>query len=818
MTTHVEKSCAASLALLTDETRKTFLESLSDNAVAAMPYVWEVWANPLHQVEPEGGWLTWVILGGRGAGKTRAGAEWVRARAEGSTATAAGRSQRIALIGETIDQVRQVMVEGESGIIACSPPDRRPKFISSRNKLIWQNGAEATLLSATNYEALRGPQFDAAWCDETGCPAVDLGANTPNLFSDPKSSESALPFGSRGARDDEMQRRFLQAKLGYWSDTGVNPTSSHYGGPMIPPERIFVWTWDARPWPDFPVRQSIWSDGPSHRLGHWITGRVSASALGEVISEICIASGLAASDFDVSQVNGAVDGYILERTQSAREALQPLMQLYGIDAYESGGRLIFATRGTGGTFVIEQTQLVAERDPALGPISRETGRSTEMVDQVRLSYVQSENDYRIGASETRVPSGKSLRISESSLPVSLSGSKAQQIVDRWLSESNRANESIILSLPQSAMVLEPGDVIRLSGDGADERYRIDRITDSISRDVEASRTETALYLPTPAKERDLEPEQSGIPGPLEVVFMDLPIADGSEIDHQPWIAASADPWPGAVSILSSASTSNFRAIHTLFNPATIGRSLSSLPPGAPDRWQRIDWVVLMPSGGVGSSTPLEVLNGDNLLAVEHAGGWEILQFEKAELIDNETYRLSSLLRGQRGTGALASEELEAGARIVVLDLAVEPLPVNRTECGLPRQWRVGPAELDPSDASFETVSFTSGCAGLRPFAPAHLAARLIGETLELRWVRTTRFGGESLEAFEVPFSDLPEQYLLTVRKSGSVLRRIETQTPSHSYSQADRANDGAFGALEISVQQFSGATGYGLERTLKVDV
>lgn len=161
-----KKSCAASLGLLPEEKRHAFLESLSDNAVAAMPYVWEVWANPLHQVEPEGDWLTWVILGGRGAGKTRAGAEWVRAQVEGATARMPGRCRRVALVGATIEQVREVMVEGDSGILACSPPDRQPKLIASRNKLEWQNGAEATFVSATNYEALRGPQFDAAWCDE----------------------------------------------------------------------------------------------------------------------------------------------------------------------------------------------------------------------------------------------------------------------------------------------------------------------------------------------------------------------------------------------------------------------------------------------------------------------------------------------------------------------------------------------------------------------------------------------------------------------------------------------------------------------------
>ncbi|MEM1383118.1 MAG: terminase family protein [Pseudomonadota bacterium] len=131
-----------------------------------MPYLWELWANPQHQQEPEGDWQIWVIMGGRGAGKTRAGAEWVRAQVEGATPRAPGRCRRVCLLGETIDQTRAVMVEGDSGILAVSPPDRRPELKISQSKLVWPNGAEAMLASAANPEALRGPQFDCAWSDE----------------------------------------------------------------------------------------------------------------------------------------------------------------------------------------------------------------------------------------------------------------------------------------------------------------------------------------------------------------------------------------------------------------------------------------------------------------------------------------------------------------------------------------------------------------------------------------------------------------------------------------------------------------------------
>jgi predicted phage terminase large subunit-like protein len=142
------------------------LDGLSPNAVLSLPWLFDIWALQGHQLAPEGDWTTWVILGGRGAGKTRAGAEWVRSKVEGAMPWDVGECRRMALIGETIEQAREVMVFGDSGILACSPPDRRPVCEATRKRLVWPNGAVAEIYSASNPESLRGPQFDAAWCDE----------------------------------------------------------------------------------------------------------------------------------------------------------------------------------------------------------------------------------------------------------------------------------------------------------------------------------------------------------------------------------------------------------------------------------------------------------------------------------------------------------------------------------------------------------------------------------------------------------------------------------------------------------------------------
>lgn len=152
------------LASASEQDVEDFLSGLNANALRALPWMFEFWALP-HQIAPEGDWSTWVILGGRGAGKTRAGAEWVRTQVEGARPLEAGRCRQIALVGETYDQVRDVMVFGDSGILSCCPPDRRPKWEATRRRLVWPNGAAATCYSASDPESLRGPQFDGAWVD-----------------------------------------------------------------------------------------------------------------------------------------------------------------------------------------------------------------------------------------------------------------------------------------------------------------------------------------------------------------------------------------------------------------------------------------------------------------------------------------------------------------------------------------------------------------------------------------------------------------------------------------------------------------------------
>jgi phage terminase large subunit-like protein len=142
-----------------EETRAKLFKAMPAGHAEETPWNWQVWARR-SQLAPIGDWRIWLIMAGRGFGKTRAGAEWVRQMAEDHP------EARIALVAASLPEARAVMVEGESGLLSVGPPERRPTFEPSLRRLSWRNGAQATLYSAGEPESLRGPQHSHAWCDE----------------------------------------------------------------------------------------------------------------------------------------------------------------------------------------------------------------------------------------------------------------------------------------------------------------------------------------------------------------------------------------------------------------------------------------------------------------------------------------------------------------------------------------------------------------------------------------------------------------------------------------------------------------------------
>ena len=155
-------SCFSTLALADEGVKADVLTRLSAAEIEGLRYDWAGWCARPEQLPPPGDWRLWLVLAGRGFGKTRAGAEWVRAIAEADGAA------RIALVGASPAEARAVMVEGESGLLSIAPHWDRPEWHPALRKLVWRSGAQASLFGASDPESLRGPQFSHGWADEIG--------------------------------------------------------------------------------------------------------------------------------------------------------------------------------------------------------------------------------------------------------------------------------------------------------------------------------------------------------------------------------------------------------------------------------------------------------------------------------------------------------------------------------------------------------------------------------------------------------------------------------------------------------------------------
>src|SRR3954452_17558967 len=161
---------ARRLAELSPEQRRAALSGLSPEDLQKLEFTWEFWARE-DQLPPPGDWRTFLLLGGRGSGKTRSSAEWVRSEME------AGRRRQLGAIGPTADSIRRVMVEGSSGLLAVCPPWCRPSYEPSTRRIVWPNGGTVHLFSAEEPDRLRGPNLDGFWADE-----ITSWANAPDVW------------------------------------------------------------------------------------------------------------------------------------------------------------------------------------------------------------------------------------------------------------------------------------------------------------------------------------------------------------------------------------------------------------------------------------------------------------------------------------------------------------------------------------------------------------------------------------------------------------------------------------------------------------
>ncbi|MCX8953554.1 glycoside hydrolase/phage tail family protein, partial [Ruegeria sp. NA] len=586
------------------------------------------------------------------------------------------------------------------------------------------------------------PGSKPIWFTELGCAAIDKGTNQPNKFLDPKSSESLLPAYSNGLRDDFIQVQYLAATLGYWSDPDVNPVSQVYGGPMLDLANAYVWAWDTRPFPTFPNLRSQWDDGANYDRGHWLNGRSGSRTLASVVTEICHAAGV--TDIDVSGLYGVVRGYVIEDVTNARSALQPLMLRYGFDAIERNGILRFQMRDGYGAIALNPDHLAISGDLD-GTVEHRREAEAEMTGRVRLRFVQSDADHDLVAEEAILPEDSTHSVSVNEMPLSMTRTEGRQTAERWLSEARVSRDTVRFALPPSLLHLGAGDLVRLSETENSPLYRIDRLESADLQLVEAVRVEQGVYKASQLRDDPAVVRPYAAPVPVLPVFLDLPLITGAEVPHAPYLAVTADPWPGAATVYSSSTDEGYSLSDVIPGQAIVGVTETPLRRASIGVWDEGPAVTVRLLAGQLESRPRgAVLNGVNLAAIGDGtpGNWEVFQFSDATLESPGVYALSGRLRGQLGSDALMPDVWPDGSIFVLLNDQVQQINLLRNERGLAKHYRIGPATRGYDDPAYQHLIASFDGNGLRPYSPVHLRVRSDATGDHLTWVRRTRLDGD----------------------------------------------------------------------------
>ncbi len=646
------------------------------------------------------------------------------------------------------------------------------------------------------------PGMKPVWFTELGCPAVDKGANQPNVFVDPKSAESNLPYFSSGGRADSQQRRFLEAHHGYWQ-------SSRSPEGMVDPHHIFVWTWDARPSPAFPDDLSVWSDGSNWRAGHWLNGRIGGTTLADTIAAILKDHGV--EDFDVSAVCGDLTGYVQADLTSARALIEPLMEAFQIDAVEDVGRIRFRSR-FGTSLAPHQITVVADIEGE--PFWTENrGHDSDFPAEAALSFYNPVLDYEQASVRSRPLVGESRRVLGYDLPATLCEESALGTVEAALRANRVARRTLNFAISPGEQAIATGDAISLT-DGPDGTFVIERIEDGAVRRIEARHH---LALPPPGSSATTSRRDTGGSGVADAFqpilhFIDLPRLTNADPEDFACVAGYCRPWR-RMAISSSSTSEGYRTRVTLDRPARVGALSAPLLPGVPGRFDHASIFELdLHFGGLASAEEPAVLSGENRIAVKAVNGaWEIIGFLSATEIAPKRWQLSGLLRGLAGTEDATAVGALAGSSCVVLDETVVSLGLGSEERGRAQNWLV--ESLGASGGRAGPFVFAGGVRAATPLAPVHLRAeRRADGDIAMSWKRRGRIDADNWDASEIPMDEPQERYRLDLMADELVVRSVEVAEASFLYPAADELAD--FGApqtvFDFTVRQMGRAVPLGL--------
>lgn len=544
--------------------------------------------------------------------------------------------------------------------------------------------------------------------------------------------------------------------------------------------------------------------------------------LDEVVGDLMRESGYATDDYDVTDLaEQTVLGYVRTRVMSGRGAINPLRQAKFFDGIESERVIKFVRRGGPIVATLEEDDLgiaiAGEASPSR--LTTSTVDETQLPRSVRLHYLAVSRDYEPGEqpSPTRIETRATNDV-DIEAPLVLSDQEAAQIAevlwaDGWT--ARRTHEAVIDIGRQE---LEPADPIEVPVDDRFHRVRIVSIVDSFPalRRLELVRDDDGAYIShavgtTPGYVR----VPLAVAGPAELILLDLPAL--READDDAGVYAAVRPYltdstfRGATILRSTDGGASYASLGPVGTAVPVGTLLGNVGDALHTVWDETTVIrVQMQYGQLESRTEAAVLAGANAAAIGAHARWEIVQFRNAVHAGDGVWELTGLLRGRRGTEHNIGTAV-MGDRLVMLSAGgLIRLPMNVAEIGASRMYKAVGTGTAFADA--EAQHFTGEGEALRPFSPVHLIAVREGDgDIRITWIRRGRLGQTLQSGADIPLSEESEAYEVDLVIDDVVVRTLETndQTATYSSAQQDEDVDSSTSEITVRVYQVSATVGRG---------
>lgn len=544
--------------------------------------------------------------------------------------------------------------------------------------------------------------------------------------------------------------------------------------------------------------------------------------LKEIVEDISEEAGLILQqDVDASALaNMTVQGFLRNGNKTFREQMEELRVVHVFEGAERFGKLVFAPRDFARVLPVASSEVGAyESSPETEPIQISSKYDMELPKRLSLQYLSSDNNYQ-SANQTGYRQLTGAITEESvSTSVVLSDSQAKSVAEMRLYELWMARTSYDFKLSMKYGYVLPGDVLQLglpSGLGTQLVVVTKANFGRPGLNVISANNVNAANYTLVTRPVDSVPETIiSTPSEVFAFILDFPKVpqDTSSSDDYVYIAIGAKNFYGANIYRSFDEGVTYEHLSTFTGQAVFGEALTVLDTASPNYWDRGHTVdVKLTSGSLENHTKSEVLNFANAAVL----GDEVIQFTTAELIAEDTYRLSGILRGRNGTEHKVGSH-KTGERFILINTSgISVLPISQSDWYTKVNLRIGPRSSSVINDSYKNYEFTPQAEMYRPWSVCSLKAKNINGEYYITWKRRTRKNGAWKDFADVPLSETTEAYELEVLdKNGKVLRTEGVNEPSFIYTTAMQAKDGAFAS--IVVYQISEVRGRGIGRELKLN-